>query len=159
MAAIRQAEDILRPWLGSRFLASHAELPRRAAECVSLFLPGRDDLGKTAQALDAMLFMAVREGTNGRMVLLMDNGQSVRVRVADFELIADELMFLLFLRMPCDARSFLQIREYSVRSGSLSSLRALYQKYAGFQSAEELATVRRVIRSCHAPFRWRSWLE
>ena len=71
---------------------------------------------------------------------------------------ADELLYLVMAALPRDERSFSLLKEYSLRSGSLAALKALYLHYADFQSDEEYRTVRRVITTCHPSFRWRGWL-
>ncbi|MGI6688467.1 MAG: hypothetical protein ACOX6Y_09030 [Christensenellales bacterium] len=67
------------------------------------FLPQRDSFAALAFQLDNLLFMQVREDTEGRMTLIMDNEQAVRLRMNDFSLMADELMYLLFEALPKNA--------------------------------------------------------
>ena len=159
MIAIRRAVDLLRPWLGAAFVDAHGDLIRRAVIKMNGFTPGRDDFARLQQELDTMLFMAVRNHTAGRMTLTMDNGQSVRLRLNDFALMADELMYLLYEKLAADPASFGHIQAYSMRTSSLSSLRALYLLFQDVQTPDELATIRRIIKTCHLPFRWRGWLE
>lgn len=149
----------LLPWLGTAFLTQHQPLCERASQLLFAFQPDRDMLATLAQQLDNLLFMAVREQTQGRMALQMDDGQLYRLRINDFALMADELLYLLFEAMEPTPTHQAIIREYSLRSGSLSALRALYLLYAGHQSPEENATIRRIIVSCHPPWRFRQWLE
>lgn len=150
---------MLRPWLGSVFVAEHAELIERVSVKLRGFVRGRDSLHDSAVDIDSLLFMAVRDRTKGRMTLTMDNGQTIRVRLNDFTLMADELLYLTMAALPRDERSFLILKEYSLRYGSLSALKALYLHYAAFQTDEEYRTVHRVITTCHPPFRWRGWLH
>ena len=96
MTALEQTAQALRPWLGSAFVAAHARLMERVSLRLTQFLPRRDSLQQTAQDLDTLLFMAVRDHTQGRMVLTMDGGQAIRVRVSDFPVMADDLLWLLF---------------------------------------------------------------
>ena len=157
--APEQTASVLRPWLGGDFVTAHAPLMEHVTLRLSQFLPQRDSLEKTAQDLDSLLFMAVRDATGGRMLLRMDTNQYIRVKVADFSLMADELLFLLMEQLRVDGQNFLLIRDYSLRSGSLAALKALYLRYEAYQSPEEFKTIARVIRTCHAPFRWRGWLQ
>lgn len=158
MTPIEQTAAILRPWLGSDFVAENAQLMERLAFRLTHFTPGRNTLPQAAQEIDTALFMAVRDGTGGRMILRLDDGRHMRVKVDDFTVMADELMYLLMQGMKRDEQSFLAVRDYSVRQGSLSALRALYLDYQAFQTDEEWRTVARVIKTCHPPFRWRGWL-
>ena len=158
MTMLERVAATLSPWLGSAFVVRHADLMERLAFKITQFNRLRGSLQLAAQDMDTLLFMAVREQTGGRMVLPMDNGQHFRLRLEDFALMADELMYLLLAGLPQDGQSFLMIREYSMRQGSLAALKALWLNYAPFQGEEEYRTVERIIKGSHPPFRWRQWL-
>ena len=159
MIAPERAADMLRPWLGSAFLSQNADFLSKLSMSLFAYRPERDDPALLSQQTDNLLFMQVREDTKGRMALLMDTGQLIRLRMADFTLMADELMYLVFEGLPKTNANQAMIREYSMRQGSLSALRALYLHYRDLQSAEETATLRRVITSCHEPYRFRHWID
>lgn len=159
MVAAERAADTLRPWLGSAFVAQQPDTMRKAAMRLNAFSPQREDLARLAQDMDSLLFMAVRDVTMGKMTLTMDTGDVIRVRVSDFALMVDELMYLLFEDMQAQPDAFDLIRSYSMRTSSLASLKALYLLFPDRQSQEELSTLSRVIRTCHPPFRWRQWLN
>ena len=159
MIAPERAAELLRPWLGSAFLSRNEALSSRIAMLLFAFRSERDDLSELLKQTDNLLFMQVREDTQGRMALLMDKGQLIRLRMADFSLMADEMMYLLFESLPRTAPNQALIREYSMREGSLSALHALYLLYRDLQSKEETETLRRVITSCHAPFRFKHWID
>lgn len=149
----------LQPWLGADYLAEKAGLCSRLAALLHGFWPERDTLPHLAQQLDNLLFMAVREDTGGRMALLMDSGQLIRLRMNDFALMADELLYLLFAALPRSPFHLATIREYAMRSGSLSALRAQYLLYPHMQTPEETKTLYRVITTCHEPWRYRHWID
>ncbi|HSK68802.1 MAG TPA: hypothetical protein VLA21_06025, partial [Candidatus Limnocylindria bacterium] len=109
--------------------------------------------------LDSLLFLAVRDDTGNRMALVMDDGRLIRLQVGDFSIMADELLWLVFMRMPRTQAGRDALREYGMRSGSLSALRALYLLYRDLQTPEETDTIRRVITTCHEPFRFRPWMD
>lgn len=159
MISVEQTADLLRPWLSSAFVVGHADLIERITRRFNTFSPLKDDVADTAQWVDNLLFMAVREYTHGKMNLVTDAGQPVRVRVEDFATMADDALYLLFSSLPRDGRSLMLIREYSVKHGSLSALKALYRDFIELQTQEEWSTVRRVITSCHAMYRWRAWID
>ena len=146
-------------WLGSDFLADQDSLCTRLATMLYSYRPDRDTLPHLAQQLDNLLFMTVRERTGGRMALLMDTGQLIRLRMNDFALMADELLYLLFETLPATAFHLTIIREYSMRSGSLSALKAQYLLYQHLQTEEEHQTLHRVITTCHEPWRYRHWIQ
>lgn len=159
MIAFAQTSDALRPWLGGDFLSHHPQVVERITVKLNAFTLQRDEVPDVAQWVNDLLFLSVREYTRGKMVLQMDDDLFVRVRVSDFALMVDDVLYLLFQRLPREMPYYVLIRDYSVRHGSLSALRALYLDYAMFQSEEEWATVRKVITSCHENFRFRAWID
>ena len=159
MVAIGRVAYTLRPWLGGAFLARNTDTMELLRLKLYGFLPEKDSLEALAFQLDNLLFMQAREDTEGKMTLLMDNGQMVRLRMNDFSLMADELLYLLFESLPLTPRNQAMIRSYSMKSVSLSSLRALYLLYRDMQEPEETATLRRIITGSHPPFRWQQWID
>lgn len=159
MVSIADVTGILRPWLGAQLLARNPDLPLKLSEKLGSPLADEKAVRACTQSLDSLLFYLVRDSTNGQMHVLLDDGTRVRVRVADFSVLADELMYLAFRGLPRDARNYIMLKEYSFRHDSLSALRALHELYAEYQSPEELAAIRRIVRNCHAAFRWRAWLK
>ena len=159
MTSPQKVEETLRPWLGSAFLARRPDLCAQAAAQLRLLNPGLEPLMRLKEKLDNLLFMAVREDTGGRLALMMDDGRLIRLRTGDFTLMADELLYLLFQNLPADPFHQALIRDYSMRSGSLSALRALYLHYRALQPPEETEALRRVITSCHPPWRFRHWMD
>ncbi len=150
---------ILKAWLGSDFLSRQDRLDEKVQLKLAGFRPGKDSLQRLSQEVDSLLFMAVRDATRGRMTLLMDSGRYIRIRVEDFSTLADELLYPMLKGLPRDDQTFQTLSEYSMRHGSLSALRALYVDFRPWQTEEELRILRRVITTCHQPFRWRGWLE
>ena len=159
MIAPDKVKQTLLPWLGTAFMSAQDGLCGHIAMMLFSFRPEKDSLMALAQQADNQLFMAVREATQGRMALEMDSGQLIRLRMNDFSVMADELLYLLFETMARIPYHQTVIREYSMRSGSLSALRALYLLYQGLQTPEETETIRRVITTCHEPYRFRHWIE
>lgn len=159
MIAPGKVKQTLLPWLGSRFLDAQEPLCGQVAMILFSFRKDRDHLIQLAQRIDNLLFMAVRETTNARMALLMDNGDLIRLKIDDFRLMADETLYLLFESMEKTPDNQAFIREFALRSGSLSALRALYLMYFHLHSPEETKTIRRIITTCHEPFRYRQWIR
>lgn len=159
MVSPDKVRQTLLPWLGSAFLDYAEGLCDQAAQMLGGYRAEKSGLAALARQVDNFLFMAVRDSTQGRMALEMDNGQLFRLRVSDFTLMADDLLYLQFEQMERLPWHQALIREYSMRSGSLSALRALYTLYRDMQSPEENETLRRVITTCHEPWRWRHWLD
>ncbi len=159
MTATDQTIAILSPWLGGDFVGAHGQLMSRISFKLAHFNPQRDSLLALAQDIDSQLFLAVRNETKGRMILRLDNQQHMKVRLQDFAVMTDELLYLVMSALPKNITNFRLVQDYSMRQGSLSALRALYIDFQAFQTEDEWRTVVRVIKTCHPPFRWRNWLE
>ncbi len=157
MIAQAQVMVTLRPWLGAPLMQAVDGVIREIAGRLNGFSIHRDD--ELARTLDSMLFQAVREATQGKMLIALEDGSFVRVRLEDFSAMADELMLLVFLEFPADSRHLLFLRQYSMEHASLSALRVLYTRFSALQTGEELAAIASVARACYPPFRWRDWLE
>jgi hypothetical protein len=159
MTRADQVENSLRPFLGSVFLRDHSSLMERVALMLFGFRPERDSLQALAQRLDNLLFMAVRDATSARMLLEMDNNQLVRLRMSDFALMADELLYLTFENLEVNPQNQAMLRDYSLRNQSFSALRALYCLYQDLQSPEETKLLYKIITNSHPPWRYRHWLD
>ena len=159
MVTLARVAEALRPWLGTDFITAVPDICVRAERKLSSFSEEQDDLRALSQGLDSMLYLSVRDATQGRMIVRIEDGTCVRVRVSDFPVMADDLMYLLFERFSLDARHLMLLRDYSVRYESLSAIRALYTRFANYETPQELQALARIARSCHAPFRWRAWLR
>ena len=158
VVTLARVAEALRPWLGADFIAAVPDICESAQRKLCSFSEERDDLRALSQGLDSMLYLTVRDATQGRMVVRLADGTCVRVRVSDFPVMADDLMYLLFERFSLDARHLMLLRDYSVRYESLSAIRALYTRFADYETPQELQALAKIARSCHAPFRWRAWL-
>ena len=158
MVSQAQVMIVLKPWLGGPLLEALTPTVREIAGRLNGFSLGgsRDGL---AEELDSLLFRAVRQATDGRMLIALEDGTWVRVRLEDFAAMADELMLLPFLELPTDEKHLQYLRDYSMRHPSLSALRALYTRFAPLQTPEELAAIASVAKSCYPAFRWREWLQ
>ena len=156
MIAQAQVMVTLRPWLGAPLMQAVDGVIREIAGRLNGFSIHRDD--ELARTLDSMLFQAVREATQGKMLIALEDGSFVRVRLEDFSAMADELMLLAFNELPVDSRHLLFLRDYSMRASSLSAIRALYERFREYETADELKALRRVARGSYPEYRWRSWL-
>ena len=157
MIAQSQVMITLRPWLGVPLLQALESLMPEIASRLNGFSIRREE--SLAQELDSLLFRAVREATQGRMLAQLEDGTFVRIRLEDFSAMADELMLLVFLDFPVDSAHLFFLRDYSMRCASLSALRALYTKFAQMQTPQELEAIASVAKSCYPAFRWREWLK
>ena len=158
MVSQAQVMIVLKPWLGGPLLEALTPTVGEIAGRLNGFSFGGSRDGLAAE-LDSLLFRVVRQATGGRMLIALEDGTWVRVRLEDFAAMADELMLLPFLELPTDEKQLQSLRDYSMRYPSLSALRALYTRFAPLQTREELAAITSVVKSCYPPFRWREWLQ
>ncbi len=153
-----QVMNTLRPWLGEPLLQALTPLTADIAGRLNGFSLRRGG-EEMADTLDSLLFRAVRQATDGRMLAQLPDGTFVRVRVEDFSVMADELMLLPFEQLPASRESLQFLRDYSMRHASLSALRVLYTRFGAMQSPDELTAIASVVRSCYPAFRWQGWLR
>ena len=158
MIAQAQVLITLRPWLGDSMLNALEGIEVEIAARLNGFSMEREGDTLSSQ-LDSLLFRAVHQVTGGRMLIQLEDGGFVRVRLEDFSDMADELMYLVFSEFPLDSRHFLYLKDYSMQKASLAALRALYTRFGPYQSAQELAAIASVAKSCYRPFRCQSWLS
>ncbi len=158
MIAQSQVIITLRPWLGPYLTETLSPLMADLAVRLNGFSVKRD-IGQMTDELDRLLFNAVRVATRGALLILLEDGTWVRVRLEDFAAMADELMLLPFMELPADESHLHELRDYSMHHPSLSALRALYTRFACLQTREELNAIASVAKSCYPAFRWREWLE
>lgn len=159
MIAVSQVVCALTPWLGSRFLSESERTVNSIATKINTFVLDRESFEKLAVNINDMLFFAVRSFTDGKMVLKMDSGLSYRIRMEDFSVMTDDLLYLLFAGLPKNRQHYLALQDYSIKNNSLAALRALYLDFPSFQTEEEKSTLKKVIVSCFNKARWRYWLD
>ncbi len=158
MIALSEVIAVLTPWLGTELLNALPALCPDIQGRLSGFVMGQTDLKALAQGLDSLLYLSVRDATEGRMLIHLPDDSYVRIRVSDFPVMADDLMYLLFSHFPLDARHLMLLRDYSIRMESLSAIRALYTRFSEYETPQELQALKRVAQTCHPAFRWRQWL-
>lgn len=159
MISVAQVEAALRPWLGARLSEALLPVMEEIAGLLNGYAPQHAAPDALSARLNSLLFRAVREETGGFMLAMLQDGSWIRIRVEDFETMADDLLLLVFERFPADSFHLLLLREYSMRQSSLAALRTLYTRFASLQTPKELETIASVARACHPAFRLRGWLE
>ncbi len=148
---------IIQPWVGSAMLPYLEETAQSILTRFSYF-GAKDDLDGLNAWLEAYLYDSVRRITRGKMIAGLDDGSLVSLRAADFTVIADEIMYLLFSSFPKNPKYLLMLRDYSLRHESLSALRALLIDFRGLISEEESIMIRKVVLNYPA-WRYKNWLN
>ena len=157
MVRMETVARVLQPWLGAAFLQA-SDVCAQVCGLLNGFDPAEDDADTLYHSLDSLLFGELRAVTREDMRVLLDDGRVMRVRVDDVAEMADEVLYLALHQLPHSAWQYGRLRNYAMTHDSLSALRALYQDFAAFQTADELALIARTAREGHPAYRWRAWL-
>ncbi len=160
MAAVIRTQDVARvlhPWVGS-YLLDSTTLAETTADVLRSYAPYKEDLQKLCKRLDSFLFMSLRRLTMGTMRVFLDDGEEVRIRTSDFQMMTDDVLGVLMESLSPYSVNYELLKNYSLQQPSLSVLRVLYTRYRSFQSQEELMAIARTIRTCHPRERYMAWL-
>lgn len=149
---------VLQPWLGAAFL-SRSDLPQQAAQCINAFDAVHQPIAQLAQTLDEMIFHTLRDATRADMRVRLDDGRTMRVRVDDIAAMADELLYFKLQQLPRNPEQYQRLRQFAMTHESLSALRALYVRFAAFQTQDELDFIAATVRGAYSPYRWMGWLK
>ncbi len=149
---------VLRPYLGSD-MVDGTGIAEEAAHVLRSYAPYRDTLEDLSERLSNTLFDVLYSTLGPRMTIRLDNGEMVRIMMKDLPDMADAVLGALFDTMTVYSVNFQTLKDYSMRTGSLSAMRVLYQKYDDFQSPEEKALMARIIRDNYPKHLYESWLK
>lgn len=150
--------DALRPRLGTDMVEGSG-VADKAAQVLRSYSPYRDTLEEINRRVCDALFDALYRSVGPSMTVRQDNGVFVRIHMNELPEVADDVMYALFSALNVYSVSYGLMKEYAMRTGSLSAMRTLYEKYDGFQSAQEKALMARIIREGYPPQRWQAWLD
>ena len=153
-APLREA---LAPFLGEDTPAC-AAAAEQAAEVLRHFTPHQQPLEELTRQLNDALFGVLYACLGPRMTLAFSDGRQVRIRMADIPDLSDCVLGVLIASLPNSQATLDLLRDYAMRQTSLSALRALLTRFGRYQSPEEQALLRRVIRDNYPPERYADWL-
>lgn len=148
----------LRPYLGSDMVDA-TPIAEEAAHALRSYAPYKETLEDLALRVANALFDVLYSVLGPRMTIRLDNGDLVRIRMDDLPFLADAVLGVMFDGMTVYSVNFQNLKDYSLRTGSLSAMRVLYQKYDDFQSQEEKDLMARIIRDNHPRERYATWLK
>lgn len=158
MASQEQITLLLQPWLGTAFLQCSG-LAQQVTACLNCCDITHSPIASLLKSLDEMIFRSLRDSTRGDMRVLLDDGRTMRVRVDDVVAMADEALYFALQLLPRNPEQYQRLRQFAMTHESLSALRALYLRFAAFQTADELELIARTVRGAYPPYRWHSWLQ
>ena len=111
MVTVSQVSQVLLPWLGSRLLSRSRDMTDEIVRRLNRFLPGRTEPEPFCNELAVLLYGHVLRLTDRRLIVQPDGGFPVQMRTDDFNIIADDLLFLIFNTFPVDAAHLLLLQK------------------------------------------------
>lgn len=152
-----QVREALLPFLGPQLLAG-TPMAERASEVLRGFIPFQQPLEELHQHLCQLLFDGLFACLGHRMTFRLDDGRLIRIRMDDIPDLADTVLGVLLESLPVSQSTLDLLRDYAMRATSLSTLRVLLTRFGRYQSPDEQAIIRRVVRDNYPPERYQSWL-
>ncbi len=143
----------LAPLLGERFVRS-TSLCAHAAGLLHAFDPRTAPLDSLAAALKDALFGDLRAALGPDMLLVLESGVRLRLRLRDIDTLVDETLGVLLDACPYPIEA---LREYAMRTGSLSAMRVMLQRHPLPPMEREMWM--RIVRENHPTDRYRTWLQ
>ncbi len=161
MAITIRPEDVftaLEPMLGAQFLCA-TPLCGNTADCLSLYAPSCMTLNDMFLKVRDMIFGDLYAALGQGMVLTLENGVRLRLRLKDIDTLADEALGLLLDALPGDQLPLTFLRPFALESGLLCAMRVLLQRYGAVLPSMEREMLIRIVKENHPADRYSSWLE
>lgn len=158
--AIRESDvsAALAPMLGLRFVTT-TPLCARAADCLRQYIPGRTALTDMFPRVKDCIFGDLYEALGQGMVLTLENGVRLRIRLRDIDTLADAALGVLLDALPADLLPLEKLREFALESGYLCAMRVLLQRYGSVLPRMEKDMFIRIVKENHPADRYADWLE
>ena len=147
----------LEPMLGARFVST-TPLCANAAECLRHYAPSRMSLSDMFAQVKECIFGNLYEALGQGMLLTLENGVRLRIRLRDVDTLADEALGVLLDALPADILPLEALRSFALQSGLLSPMRVILQRYGSALPRMERDMFSRIIRENHPADRYASWL-
>ena len=148
----------LEPMLGAQFLSA-TPLCGTIADCLSLYSPScmtlHDMFTRVREVIFGDLYATLGQG----MVLTLENGVRLRLRLKDIDTLADEALGLLLDALPGDQLPLTFLRPFALESGLLCAMRVLLQRYGAVLPSMEREMLIRIVKENHPADRYAAWLE
>ena len=148
----------LEPLLGPRFVAS-TPLCENAADALRLYAPSCMTLETMFLKVKDCIFGDLYESLGQGMVLTLESGVRLRLRLRDVDTLADEALGVLLDALPADLLPLESLRSFALQSGLLCAMRVLLQRYGSVLPRMEKDMLIRIIRENHPADRYAAWLE
>ena len=161
MAITIRPEDVraaLEPMLGTRFVLS-TPICGDTAYCLSLYAPSCMTLDDMYARVKECIFGCLYDTLGQGMVLTLENGVRLRLRLKDVDTLADAALGVLLDALPGAQLPLEFLRSYALDSGLLCAMRVLLQRYGAVLPSMEREMLARIIRENHPADRYSAWLK
>jgi len=146
------------PLLGTRFVES-TPVCQHTADCLRLYAPSMMTLEQMFTRVREVIFGEMYTALGQGMLLTLENGVRLRLRLKDIDTLADEALGVLLDALPGDQLPLTSLRAFALDSGLLCAMRVLLQRYGAVLPSLEREMLIRIIKENHPADRYASWLE
>ena len=149
---------VFEPLLGTAFVLG-TPLCGDTAYCLSLYAPSCMTLDDMFAKVRECIFGDLYEALGPGLVLTLENGMRLRLRLKDVDTLADEALGVLLDALPADQLPLTFLRPYALESGLLCAMRVLLQRYGSILPSMEREMLIRIVKENHPADRYAAWLE
>lgn len=147
----------LAPMLGERFVTG-TPLCANAADCLRRYAPSCMTLTDMYAQVKECIFGDLYETLGQGMLLTLETGVRLRLRLRDIDTLADEALGVLLDALSADVLPLEALRSFALQSGLLCAMRVLLQRYGAVLPRMERDMFIRIIRENHPADRYSHWL-
>ncbi len=161
MAIHISADDVrtaLSPMLGEQFVSA-TPLCGNAADCLRGYAPSFMTLDGLFAKVKECIFGDLYDALGPGMVLTLESGVRLRLRLRDIDTLADAALGVLLDALPGDQLPLQFLHGYALESGLLSPMRVLLQRYGAVLPSLERDVLIRIVKENHPADRYASWLD
>lgn len=148
----------LEPMLGRRYVLS-TSLCGDAADALSLYAPSCMTLSSMFEKVKDVIFGSLYETLGPGMILTLESGVRLRLRLRDVDTLADAALGVLLDALPANLLPLESLRAFALDSGLLCAMRVLLQRYGSVLPSMEREMLIRIVRENHPADRYADWLE
>ena len=149
--------DALAPMLGAQFLTA-TPLCGNVADCLNHYAPSCMTLNDMFLRVKDVIFGDLYDALGQGMLLTLESGIRLRLRLKDIDTLADEALGLLLDLLPGDQLPLTFLRPFALETGLLCAMRVLLQRYGAVLPAMEREMLIRIVKENHPADRYASWL-
>lgn len=148
----------LEPMLGTRFVMS-SPLCGDVAECLRKYAPSSMTLTDMFSLVREVIFGNLYDALGPGMVLTLESGVRLRLRLKDVDTLADAALGVLMDRLPGNVLPLEHLRAFALDSGLLCAMRVLLQRYGSVLPSMEREMLLRIVKENHPADRYADWLQ